>query len=134
MKLILGDYVEELRRINDNTIDFILTDPPFNVGLDYKSIEDNLEDKEYSKWCYSWVKELYRVLKKEHYAIIFTGDKKSYWAEVKIKDLRNTMRYIYENQDEARIKGQNGLKTIYKWDYRQSALTIVDFIRKENLC
>ena len=57
-----------------------MTDPPFNVGINYgEGINDNLDDVEYSKWCYKWINELYRLLKPNHYAIIFTGDKKLYY-------------------------------------------------------
>jgi len=47
----------------DGTIDFVLTSPPYNVGIDYGVISDNLSSDEYldfsARWlskCFSWVK------------------------------------------------------------------------------
>jgi len=69
-----------MKKIPDKSIDLVLTDPPFNVKLDYKSIDDNLPDEEYSEWCFQWLREANRVLKQGHYAFIFTGDKKLYYV------------------------------------------------------
>ena len=80
IKVIQGDCVEVMRGVSDNSIDFVLTDPPFNVNLKYNSIDDNLSDSNYSAWCLSWIKELKRILKPNHYGVIFTGDKKSFWV------------------------------------------------------
>lgn len=86
-KIINGDCVKVLKELPEGCIDFILTDPPFNVGLKYDAISDNLSNEGYSKWCYEWIKELFRVLKYRHYCIIFTGDKRLYWI---FKAIMNT--------------------------------------------
>ena len=74
------DCIEGMKKIPDNYVDFILTDPPFNVNLKYSDIDDNLEDDDYSNWCYEWINEMYRVLKEGSYAIIFTGDTKLFYV------------------------------------------------------
>ena len=61
--LINGDCLEELRNIPDNSVDFVFTDPPYNLGKKYTGYTDNLEIKEYFDWCDKWIAELARVLK-----------------------------------------------------------------------
>jgi site-specific DNA-methyltransferase (adenine-specific) len=61
--LINGDCLEKLKEIPDNSIDFIFTDPPYNLGKKYNDYSDNLEIKEYFDWCDKWIAELARVLK-----------------------------------------------------------------------
>src|SRR3990172_5191444 len=81
--LINGDCLEEMKKIPDNSIDLILTDPPFNVGLDYSKTTlsgvDNWDNEDYSKWCSDWLKSLYRASKQGSFAIVFTGDKNLYY-------------------------------------------------------
>ena len=81
--LINGDCLEEMKKIPDNSIDLILTDPPFNVGLDYSKTTlsgvDNWDNEDYSKWCGDWLKSLYRASKQGSFAIVFTGDKNLYY-------------------------------------------------------
>jgi len=74
-KIICGDCIKVMENIDDNSIDFILTDPPFNVGLKYKSgIDDQLPPEEYYEWCKKWGVHLYRVLKPQHYAVVESSD------------------------------------------------------------
>jgi len=62
-RLINGSCLEQLREIPDNSIDFVFTDPPYNLGKKYSGYTDDLEIKEYFNWCDKWIAELARVLK-----------------------------------------------------------------------
>jgi len=61
--LIQGDCLEALSKIDDNSINLVVTSPPYNVGVDYGVYKDNLDWDEYYKWCERWMREIYRVLK-----------------------------------------------------------------------
>lgn len=68
MILMQGDCLEHLRRIPDRSVDLVLTDPPYNVGVTtsvrgkhVKNAWDVIPD--YIPWCISWLKECCRVLK-----------------------------------------------------------------------
>ncbi|MBC8400672.1 MAG: site-specific DNA-methyltransferase [Candidatus Marinimicrobia bacterium] len=62
-RLINGDCLEQLRDIPDNSIDFVFTDPPYNLGKKYSGYSDDLQIKKYFNWCDQWIAELARVLK-----------------------------------------------------------------------
>ena len=62
-KIIQGDCLKELPQISDNSVDLIITDPPFNIGKKYNSYVDKKDKSEYIKWCESWLAECIRVLK-----------------------------------------------------------------------
>lgn len=57
------DCLVGLKKIPDDSIDLILTSPPYNIGIKYDTWDDNMDWDEYYKWCESWLKECYRVLK-----------------------------------------------------------------------
>jgi DNA modification methylase len=65
-RVLHGDCLEWLREIPDDTVDFIFTDPPYNLGKKYVGYTDDLEIREYFDWCDLWVAELARVLKPGH--------------------------------------------------------------------
>jgi len=65
-QVLHGDCLEWLRKIPDNTVDFIFTDPPYNLGKKYIGYTDDLEIREYFRWCDQWIAELARVLKPGH--------------------------------------------------------------------
>ena len=60
MKLIKGDCIEELKKINDNSIDCIITSPPYWKGFEYEAYFNSY--KQYLDWCKIWLKECKRVL------------------------------------------------------------------------
>lgn len=74
------DCLNILKIIPDNSIDFVITDPPFNVKLKYNTIKDDMSDENYRDWCIKWISEFKRIIKQGHVIIIFTGDAKSYWV------------------------------------------------------
>ena len=56
-KIIHGDCIEELRKIEDSSARLIFADPPYNIGIDYGDGEqaDRLDDEEYLDWCRQWI-------------------------------------------------------------------------------
>ena len=52
-----------MKLIPDNSIDLVVTSPPYNCGIKYDSYNDDKEWKEYYLWCRTWLQEIYRVLK-----------------------------------------------------------------------
>lgn len=62
-QILNGDCLEWLKEIPSNTIDFIFTDPPYNLGKKYSGYTDDLEIQKYFSWCDQWIAELARILK-----------------------------------------------------------------------
>jgi len=56
-KIVHGDCIEELRKIEDLSARLIFADPPYNIGIDYGDGEqaDRLDDDEYLDWCRQWI-------------------------------------------------------------------------------
>ena len=61
--IIQGDCIEVMKEIPDNSIDLVVTSPPYNIGIDYGTYKDNLSWIEYYDWCEKWLIEIYRALK-----------------------------------------------------------------------
>ena len=62
-KIIHGDCTKRLKNLPDESVDLVVTDPPFNIGKRYKSYNDKKGKEEYIKWCESWLSECIRILK-----------------------------------------------------------------------
>lgn len=62
--IILGDSVEILKKIKNNSIDLIFADPPYGIGKDFGVTKDFfLNIDTYLAWCTSWIDECMRILK-----------------------------------------------------------------------
>ena len=64
-KIYNMDCIEGMKLMQENTVDLIVTSPPYNIGIDYDVYDDNKTWEEYYEWCEEWLRECYRVLKKD---------------------------------------------------------------------
>lgn len=63
-KLYSADCLEIMRNMQDDSVDLIFADPPFNLNKDYESeIDDKLTKTEYLNWTEEWITECIRILK-----------------------------------------------------------------------
>ena len=69
-KIYLGDNLELLKQLEDNSIDSCVSDFPYNLSFMGKKWDTI---KNYYEWCYERAVELYRVLKPGAYCLIFSG-------------------------------------------------------------
>lgn len=59
-----GDCIQVMQSIEDNSVDLVFADPPFNLAKPYdEGIDDNLSTSNYLSWCYHWLSECIRILK-----------------------------------------------------------------------
>lgn len=63
-KIYCGDCLEVMKDIPENSIDLIITSPPYNVGKDYGAYKDEVPWSDYYKWMTQVIKECYRILNK----------------------------------------------------------------------
>jgi site-specific DNA-methyltransferase (adenine-specific) len=84
-KIHLGKWEEVMPQIPDNSVDIIISSPPYNVSLGienkfktdaYDNYDDNMPYTEYLEWMDKCFKECYRVLKSGARICINVGDKK----------------------------------------------------------
>ena len=75
-KIHLCDCMEGLKKLDDNSIDLVVTSPPYNLGskkrgknnlwnsnIDYENYTDDRDENEYQQWQIDLCNEIFRVLK-----------------------------------------------------------------------
>ena len=92
MELILGNCLEKLKELEDNSVDAIVTDPPYGISFMGK------------KWDYDvpsvqiW-QECLRVLKHGGYLLAFAGTRTQHRMAVNIEDagfeIRDMIAWVY---------------------------------------
>jgi len=61
--IYVGDALALMRGLPDESIDLIVTDPPYNAGIDYgEQVDDSLPTAEYLDWYARICAECYRVI------------------------------------------------------------------------
>jgi len=71
--ILFGDCVDILKNIDTESVDLIVTDPPYNLSKDYGNNNDNLNHDEYMAFSRKWLAEAKRVLKPSGTIYLFMG-------------------------------------------------------------
>jgi DNA modification methylase len=122
MKLLLGDCLDKLKELEDNSIDSIVTDPPYGLsfmGKDWDKVKATKETKsqvvkglgagmkmttladniEFEKWVTEWSMECMRVLKPGGYMLAFGGSRMYHRLASGVEnagfEIRDQMMWIY---------------------------------------
>jgi site-specific DNA-methyltransferase (adenine-specific) len=64
-EVVLGDCLAELRMLAPSSVDVIVTSPPYNIGVAYRSYDDRRPREDYLAWLAEVGLEMKRVLKPE---------------------------------------------------------------------
>lgn len=64
-EIVLGDCLRVLKRMQAESVDVIVTSPPYNIGLGYRSYQDRRTEDEYLDWMMGVASALRRVMRPE---------------------------------------------------------------------
>ena len=62
-QVIVGDCVEVMSKLPENSIDLVVTSPPYSVGISYDVYDDTTTINQYLEFSEKWLSETYRILK-----------------------------------------------------------------------
>lgn len=74
-EIIIGDSFEEIKKLPDNSVDLVLTSPPYADILSYGKNVSTKKPDDYVDWILPLFKEIVRVLKPSGSFILNIGDK-----------------------------------------------------------
>ena len=57
------DCVKGMSRLADESVDLVVTSPPYNLGISYGKYSDGQDRRSYLGWCCEWAGQVWRVLK-----------------------------------------------------------------------
>jgi site-specific DNA-methyltransferase (adenine-specific) len=75
LRFYLGDSVDLLRSFPGGSVDLVVTSPPYNLGIQYRSYDDGRPRPEYLKWTGEWVSAVAQVLAPEGSLFLNVGAK-----------------------------------------------------------
>ena len=92
IKLIHGDCIEKLQKLKENSIDSIITDPPYGLSFMQKKWDYNVPSIDI------W-KEVFRVLKPGGHILSFSGTRTYHRMVINIEDagfeIRDMVQWVY---------------------------------------
>ena len=93
------DCIEGMKLLPSNSIDILITSPPYNINISYDVYKDNLSWDKYLEWIEEWMSEVYRVLKDDgrccvnHYINFQDREKRSRFPLFDIKMIQEKLGF-----------------------------------------
>jgi site-specific DNA-methyltransferase (adenine-specific) len=57
------DCIEGMARLPDESVDLVVTSPPYNLGIGYGKYSDRQDRQSYLQWCGKWAAQVQKILK-----------------------------------------------------------------------
>ena len=98
------DCLKGIKQLDDDSVDIVFTDPPYNVGKDYGVSKDNLPDWKYIQFIGHLIIELQRVARKGYAFYVDWKHFQKYW-----KLLPDATPIIIYKKSTGNIKDEHGI-------------------------
>ena len=108
-----GDALDVLDQLGAQTVDAIVTSPPYNLGIAYRSYDDTLPREQYLAWTGAWVERAARALALDGSLFLNVGAKPTDpWTALDVAQaarphlrLQNTIHWIKSIAIEKSLAG-----------------------------
>jgi site-specific DNA-methyltransferase (adenine-specific) len=57
------DCIEGMSRLTNESVDLVVTSPPYNLGIGYREYADRQDRQSYLNWCAKWAAQIRRILR-----------------------------------------------------------------------
>ena len=119
LRFFHGDAIEILEALPPASVDAIVTSPPYNLGIRYRTYDDGLPRSEYLEWTGEWIQAAKRALDDDGSLFLNVGAKpKDPWTALDVAqavrphlELQNIIHWVKSIAIEKSLAGaRSGLK------------------------
>lgn len=113
--LICSDVFEGLQSVQNESVDLIFIDPPYNIGKKFDNTFDKWSsDEEYLNWCYKWIDVCIDKLKKTGSMYIMTSTQFMPYFDIYIRSKMTILSRIVWNYDSSGVQAKNYYGSMYE--------------------
>lgn len=113
--IALGDTINFLNGIKNETIDLIFADPPYNLGKDFGKGKDSWDcKKEYLDWCYKWIDECFRVLKPDGSFYLMNSTQNIPFINIYLEEHYHIVNNIIWSYDSSGVQSKKKFGSLYE--------------------
>lgn len=114
-KIIYGDAIQALESIEDESVNLIFIDPPYNIGKDFCGIKDKWRtDEDYLNWCYEWLNLCLRKLKKDGALYVMTSTQFMPYFDIYLRDKIHILSRIVWSYDSSGVQARKYYGSMYE--------------------
>ncbi len=110
-----GDCFECLNDIENESIDLIFADPPYNIGKKFGDFIDSWpSDKHYAEWCYKWLDLCIKKLKPNGSLYVMTSTQAMPYLDLWLRERLTVLSRIVWHYDSSGVQAKKFFGSLYE--------------------
>lgn len=114
-KIIQGDALKALTAIENESIDLIFADPPYNIGKNFNGHKDKWEtEEEYLQWCYKWLNLCIQKLKPNGSFYVMTATQFMPYFDIHLRKKLSILSRLIWYYDSSGVQAKKYFGSMYE--------------------
>jgi len=110
-----ANCLDALRHIQDDSIDLVFADPPYNIGKQYGDFKDSWSsEKEYVEWCYEWLSLCIKKLKPNGSMYVMTSTQAMPYLDLWLRERLTILSRIVWHYDSSGVQAKKYYGSLYE--------------------
>ena len=97
--IIHGNCIEEMQKLEANSVDGMVTDPPYGLDFMGKHWDNKGAPRNFQRWCRTWATAAIRIMKPGAFGVIFSHPRTFHRMMAGLEDagfeIRDTLMWLY---------------------------------------
>ncbi len=113
--IILGDAIEALRSIKNESIQLIFADPPYNIGKKFANFRDKWpSDADYASWCEQWLDLCIEKLSSNGSLYVMTSTQCMPYLDLYLRDRIHVISRLVWHYDSSGVQAKGKYGSMYE--------------------
>lgn len=114
-KIIHGDALQALTQLDDNSIDLVFADPPYNIGKNFNGHKDKwATEGDYLAWCYTWLDVCIQKLKPTGSLYVMTATQFMPYFDIYLRKKLEVLSRIVWSYDSSGVQAKKYFGSMYE--------------------
>lgn len=114
-QIFLGDALEVLQQIPNESVDLIFVDPPYNIGKNFAGRKDKWKtDQDYLDWCYQWIDLCISKVKPNGSLYLMTSTQFMPYFDLYVRNKVTILSRIVWSYDSSGVQAKNYFGSMYE--------------------
>ena len=115
-QVIWGDVISALNEyVDDESVDLIFADPPYNIGKNFNSTMDRwATDEDYLNWCYRWIDLCVKKLKPTGCFYVMTATQNMPYFDLHLRKQMHVLSRIVWAYDSSGVQARKYFGSLYE--------------------
>jgi adenine-specific DNA-methyltransferase len=110
-----GDCLEVLSSLQDESVDLIFADPPYNIGKQFAEFKDAWpSDGDYANWCYQWLELCIKKLKPGGSLYVMTSTQAMPYLDLWLREKLTILARIVWHYDSSGVQARKYFGSLYE--------------------